>query len=116
MPSLFPFAEYWWLYGCFTAGVLALLALDLGVFHRQSHTVRFREAAIWCAVWVALALIFNAALYAYAVWHFPHDPRLAGIPGFDATAAARQAALEFLSGYLVEYSLSVDNIFVFVLI
>src|SRR6185295_11125615 len=116
MPSLFPFADYWWLYAGFTGAVLALLALDLGFFHRDSHAVGFREAAAWCAVWVTLALLFNAALYAYALWSFPQDPRLTAVPGFDPKAAAQQVALEFLSGYLVEYSLSVDNIFVFVLI
>jgi tellurite resistance protein TerC len=116
MSILFPFAEYWWLYLCFTAVVLGLLALDLGVFHRQSHIVRFREAATWCAVWVTLAMLFNVGLYFYARWTFPHDARLLAIPGFEPNAAARQAALEFLSGYLVEYSLSVDNIFVFVLV
>jgi tellurite resistance protein TerC len=116
MPSLFPFADYWWLYLSFTGGILALLALDLGVFHRHSHKVGFREAAAWCAVWVTLALIFNVALYLYSVWRFPQDTRLMSNPAFAPTAAARQVALEFLSGYLVEYSLSVDNIFVFVLI
>jgi tellurite resistance protein TerC len=116
MSTLFPFAEYWWLYASFTVVVLALLALDLGVFHKHSHTVKFREAAAWCAVWVSLAMAFNIGLYAYARWSFPQDERLLAIPGFEPHAAARQAALEFLSGYLVEYSLSVDNIFVFVLV
>ncbi len=114
--NLFPFAEYWWFYAAFTASVLALLAVDLGVFHRDAHEVDFREAAIWSAVWVGLALAFNALLYRYALWKFPRDPRLAGLPGFDPQAAAWQTALEFLAGYLVEYSLSVDNIFVFVLV
>jgi tellurite resistance protein TerC len=67
-------------------------------------------------VWVSLALVFNAALYAYASWTFPRDPRLTAMPGFDPEAAAWQVALEFLTGYVVEYSLSVDNIFVFVLV
>jgi tellurite resistance protein TerC len=116
MPELFPFAEYWWLYAAFTATVLALLALDLGFFHRDSHEVRFREAAGWCAVWVTLALLFNFGLYLYSQWSFPNDPRLMAWPGFNPHAAGKQVALEFLSGYLVEYSLSVDNIFVFVLV
>ncbi len=75
--------------------VLAMLALDLGVFNREAHTVSVREAGIWTAVWVSLALIFNLGLY---------------------FVAGHQAGLEFLTGYLIEYSLSVDNIFVFVLI
>jgi len=113
--QLFPFDEYGWLYAFFTGTVLGLLALDLGVFHRKPHQVGFREAAGWCVVWVSLALLFNIALYFYAIWTFRQDPRLSA-PGFDPRAAARQVALEFLSGYLVEYSLSVDNIFVFVLL
>ena len=117
MPSaLFPFAEYWWLYTSFTAGVLLLLALDLGVFHRDAHAVGFREAGAWSAVWVTLALAFNYGLYRYMVWKFPHDPRLTALPGFDGPAAARQTALEFLTGYIVEYSLAIDNIFVFVVV
>ena len=116
MPLLVPLSEYWWLYAAFTGAVLALLALDLGVFHRTAHRVRFGEALAWCATWVTLALLFNAALYAYGLWKFPQDPRLSAIPGFDHREAAWQLALEFLTGYLVEYSLSVDNIFVFVLV
>lgn len=119
MPStvvLFPFADYWWLYAGFTAAVLLLLVLDLGVFHRDHHAVGFREAVTWSAIWVALALAFNYALYQYALWRLPRDPRLAAVPGFDPHAAAGQVALEFLTGCIVEYSLSVDNIFVFVLV
>ena len=116
MPLLFPLGEYWWLYAAFTGAVLALLALDVGVFHREAHRVRFREAIAWSTAWIALALVFNAALYAYGLWQFPQDPRLAAIPGFDHRDAAWRLALEFLTGYLVEYSLSVDNIFVFVLV
>ena len=66
----------------------------------------------WCAVWVTLALVFNAGLYFYMLSSFPNDPRLMAVPGFEPRAAANQIALEFLSGYLVEYSLSFDNIFV----
>ncbi len=114
--DLFPFQQYWWFYAAFTAFVLLLLALDLGVFHRDSREVRFREATIWCVVWVSLALAFAYGFYRYALWRFPRDPRLAGLAGFDPTAAARDTALEFLTGYIVEYSLSVDNIFIFVLV
>lgn len=115
-PMLFPFAEYWWLYAGIIAVVLGLLALDLGYLSRGAREVRFREAAVWCAVWVSLALAFNLGLWLYARWHFAGDARLAAQPGFDAEAAAAQVALEFLTGYLVEYSLSVDNIFVFLLV
>jgi TerC family integral membrane protein len=116
MAVLFPFAEYWWLYSLFVAGVLGLLGLDLGLLRREAREVRFREAVVWCAVWVSLALAFNAGLYVYASWRLPQDPPRAAGPGFDPEAAAWQVALEFLTGYVVEYSLSVDNIFVFVLV
>lgn len=114
--ELFPFDQYWWAYLAFTGFVLALLALDLGVFHRRAHVVSFREASIWSAVWVALSLSFNFFLYRFALWKLPQDPRLTALPDFDAPAAAWRTALEFLAGYVVEYSLSVDNIFVFVVV
>ena len=116
MVELFPFVDYWWFYLGFTGFVLLLLALDLGVFHRQAHAVSFREAATWSAVWVGLALLFNFLLYQYALWKFPQDARLMATPGFDPAGAAWRVALEFLTGYVVEKSLSVDNIFVFVLV
>jgi tellurite resistance protein TerC len=103
MDVLFPFAEYWVWYAAFMAGVLAVLAIDLGVFHRTAHVVSVRESAIWSLVWVSLALAFNYGLYHYALTQFPPD-------------VARQVGLEFLTGYLVEKSLAVDNVFVFVLV
>ncbi len=112
----FPLADYWWFYGGFTVFVLLLLALDLGVFHREAHEVDFKEAATWSVVWMALALAFNYGFYLYALNKFPSDQRLAGMPGFDPAAAARQVGLEFLTGYIVEKSLAVDNIFVFVVV
>ena len=114
--ELFPFSEYWWAYLTFSGFVLILLALDLGVFHRQAHKVSFREAAAWSAIWVTLSLIFNFLLYHFAFWKFSSDPRLIGLPDFDPAEAAWQTAFEFLAGYIVEYSLSVDNIFVFIVI
>jgi len=116
MIELFPFADYWWFYAAFTGFVLFLLALDLGVFHRQAHEVSFREAATWSVVWITLALLFNFLLYQYALWKFPQDARLLAIPGFDPPGEAWRVSLEFLTGYIVEKSLSVDNIFVFVLV
>jgi tellurite resistance protein TerC len=101
--SLFPFAEYWWFYAGFLVFVFVMLALDLGVFHRKSHTVSFKEAATWSAVWVALALIFCFLFYTYSASKFGAE-------------IARTSALEFLTGYVIEYSLSIDNIFVFVLV
>jgi tellurite resistance protein TerC len=115
-PTLFPFSAYWWLYAGFALFVGLLLFLDLGVFHRKLHAVSFREAGAWTAVWVTLALAFNVGLFLYLRHRLPHDARLLALPGFDPLATAKTAALEFLAGYVVEYSLSVDNIFVFVVV
>src|SRR5215510_3885733 len=116
MVELFPFSEYWWFYLSFVGLVLLLLALDLGVFHRKAHAVGFREAATWSVVWIALSLLFNLLLYNFALWRFPQDSRLMAVPGFDPNAAAWRVSLEFLTGYVIEKSLSVDNIFVFVMV
>ncbi len=113
---LFPLGEYWWFYLAFTGFVMLLLTVDLGVFHRQAHQVSLREATIWSVVWVVLALGFNYLFYQYASWKFAADERLKAIPGFVADQAARQVGLEFLTGYLIEKALSVDNLFVFVLV
>ena len=114
--TLFPVADYWWFYVGFTTLILLLLAVDLGVFHRRSQTISIREAARWSVVWIALSLTFNVGFYIYAQSALANDPRLLLQPGFEPVAAARQAALEFLAGYVVEYTLSVDNMFVFVVI
>src|SRR4051794_37019522 len=84
------------LWGGFTVFVLVVLALDLGVYQRQSHVIRMREALAWFFFWTGLALLFNLGLILF------HDR------GFEA-------GLEFLTGFLVEKSLSIDNIFVFIL-
>jgi tellurite resistance protein TerC len=114
--QLFPFGDYWPFYLGFLLLVFLLLALDLGIFHRKAHAVSIREAAGWSVVWVTLALLFNLAFYLYMRHEFPRDARLMALPGFDPQKAALQTALEFLAGYVVEYSLSVDNIFVFVVV
>lgn len=111
--TLFPFADYWWFYAGFTAFVLGMLALDLGVFHRDAHVVGFKEALGWSIFWISLALLFGYGLYEYALYKFPLDPRLAGL---DHAALAKQTGLEYLTGFVVEKSLSVDNIFVFVVV
>src|SRR4026209_264317 len=116
MVELFPFSEYWRFYPCFDGLVLSFLAVDLGIFHLKAHAVSFREAPTWTVVWIALSLLFNFLLYQYALWKFPQDPRLMAIPGFDPNGAAWNVALEFLTGYVIEKSLSVDNIFVFVMV
>lgn len=94
-----------WIWGVFLAFVLGMLALDLGVFHRKSHEVGVKEALIWSGVWVGLALVFNLGIF--LVWE--------GIaPGSEYTP--REAGLAFLAGYLIEKALSVDNIFVFLVV
>jgi tellurite resistance protein TerC len=84
-----------WLWVGFNAFILVMLALDLGVFHRKSHIVSLKESLTWTGVWVMLALLFNAG-----VWHY----------------AGSAKALEFFTGYVIEKSLSVDNVFVFALL
>jgi tellurite resistance protein TerC len=113
---LFPFADYWLFYVGFTAFVLMMLALDLGVFHRDAHEVTFKESLTWSIIWISLALIFNFLFFKYAGWKFENDARLLAIPGFDGNAAANQVGLEFLTGYIVEKTLAIDNIFVFVVV
>ena len=116
MIELFPFSDYWLFYVGFTVFVFLMLALDLGVFHKKSHEVSFKEASIWSVVWVSLSLIFNYLFYQYALWKFTTDPRLLAIPGFDAMKEASRVGWEFLTGYVIEKSLSVDNIFIFVMV
>jgi len=88
-------ADRLFLWIIFNIFVLGMLIVDLGIFHRKAHAVTTREATTWCFVWVTLAIVFNAGIY---------------------IALGSEKALEFLTGYLIEYSLSVDNIFVFILI
>jgi tellurite resistance protein TerC len=84
-----------WLWIGFLAFVVAMLAVDLGVFNRKTHAISMKEAGIWSAVWISLALVFNIILY---FWQ------------------GSEVALQFLTGYLIEKALSVDNLFVFALI
>jgi len=79
----------------FNIFVLVMLAIDLGVFHRKSHEVKIKEALVWSAIWITMALLFNLGIY---LWRGP------------------TTAVEFLTGYLLEKSLSVDNIFVFLML
>lgn len=84
-----------WAWGAFFVFIVAMLALDLGVFHRKSHVISMKEALGWCGVWFTLAMVFNGI-----VWWW----------------LGRQPALEFFTGYLVEICLSVDNVFVFIVV
>lgn len=80
---------------CFLGFVLLMLALDLGVFHRKSHEIKLKEALIWTGVWISLALVFNYGVYVYM---------------------GKEKAVEFLTGYVIEKSLSIDNLFVFIML
>ena len=80
---------------CFIGFVLVMLALDLGVFHRKSHEIKIKEALIWSAVWIGLALAFNYGIYVFL---------------------GKEKAIEFLTGYVIEKSLSIDNLFVFIML
>jgi len=100
--ALFPFADYWWMYLAFTGLVVILLGIDLAL-HRRERPISFRNAATWTAVWISLALVFSYVLYLFTAAR--HSP-----------GVARQLSLEFLAGYVVEESLSVDNMFVFALV
>ena len=113
---LFPFYDYWWFYAGFTAFVLVVLALDLGVFHKKAHEVSFKEASIWTSVWIGLAFVFNYFFYLYARYQFSTHERYTSMSGFDADAQAKSSALEFLTGFVVEKSLAIDNIFVFAVV
>ncbi|HKG48152.1 MAG TPA: TerC family protein [Pyrinomonadaceae bacterium] len=84
-----------WLWIAFSLFIFTMLSLDLGLFNRKAHTVKYREAAIWSAVWVTLAMIFAGIVFCYL---------------------GSQRGFEFVTGYLIELSLSVDNLFVFLLI
>jgi len=88
-------ADRLFLWIIFNIFVLGMLIVDLGIFHRKAHAVTTREATTWCFVWVTLAIVFNTGIY---------------------IGLGSEKALEFFTGYLIEYSLSVDNIFVFILI
>lgn len=84
-----------WMWGAFLAFIAIMLAIDLGLLNRKAHAIKFREAITWVCVWVSLALLFMAY-----VWH----------------RSGQNKAMEFLTGYLIEQSLSVDNLFVFLLL
>lgn len=92
-----------WLWASFTAFVLLMLGVDLGLFNRRAHVVTYRKALAWSAVWIALALLFAGVIY----WRRFDELGAAGAQG---------AVLKYLTGYIIELSLSVDNLFVFLLI
>lgn len=113
---LFPFSDYWWFYVGFTMFIFVVLALDLGVFHKKAHEVGFKEASIWTGIWIGLALVFNYLFYLYTKYLFSTDPKFLSLLGFDPESQAKDSALEFLTGFVIEKSLAIDNIFIFALV
>ena len=110
-----------WVWIGFLVFVLVMLALDLGVFHRHAHTIKIREALIWSGIWIGMALLFNVFIY------FAYEHHLLGIgrspdgsvrhdPVDGSLLNGHTAAIKFFTGYVIEKSLSVDNIFVIALI
>src|SRR5439155_24109353 len=97
--------QSWAILAGFHIVLLAILSLDLGIFQKRAHVVGIKEAAVWCVVWVALAALFAWGIAGY--WYL-WDPANA--------AQAPEKAVAFLTGYLVELSLSVDNLFIFLVI
>lgn len=84
---------YFWI--GFTTFLMLMLAIDLGIFHRKTHTVTFKESLGWTIVWIGLAMLFSAIVY---FWK------------------GSEKAIEFITGYVIELSLSVDNLFIFILV
>jgi len=108
---LIPFADYWWAYIGFIVALLTVLAFDLGVFSKPGTAPTLREAIIRSVVFIGLALAFNWGLYQYLLHALPLRADLVGL---DHAQLAKDTALEFLAGYVVEYALAIDNVFVFV--
>jgi tellurite resistance protein TerC len=96
-----------WVWGIFIACVLVFLALDLGVFHKHEHVIRSKEASIWTAIWVTIALSFSGVIY----WLFS-----SGLVVNPTELTPNEAVLKYITGYLIELSLSVDNVFVIAVI
>lgn len=111
-PRLFPFEDVWFVYLATTLLIAAFLAVDLGFFHKKAHRVSMREATSFAVIWVGVALLFNVALYFWSLSYLQSHPPV----GMTVEAAAKRTAMEFLAGYVIEYSLSVDNLFVFVVV
>ena len=110
-----------WIWSAFIAFILILLALDLGVFHRQAHVVKTKEALLWSAAWITLGLSFTGVVYFLYESHWYGIGLTTDLMSVsDANPlghnSGRAAALKFVTGYLIEKSLSVDNIFVIAMV
>jgi len=112
----FPFTDYWLLYASFTLFVLFMLALDLGVFHKKLHVVSAKEASFWTALWIGLALFFNMFFYLYSKNKFLAIDNFDALYGLSADQMAKNLSFEFLTGFLIEKTLAIDNIFIFAIV
>ncbi|MBK9293408.1 MAG: TerC/Alx family metal homeostasis membrane protein [Oligoflexia bacterium] len=112
---IFTFADYWWVYVGFIVLVGFILILDLGVFHKNAHEVKFKEALGWSIFWVSFALVINWFFYRFSLLKLEGSPEL--IPqGLTTAVYAKQLAMEFLTGFVIEKSLAIDNIFLFIIV
>lgn len=100
----------WWIWAGFVALVSALIFFDLVVLHRRAHVISLKEALSWTALWVSIALGFNYVVY------LMYDGQLFSHLVPEGAASGKEAAIQFFTGYVVEYSLSIDNIFVIAMI
>jgi tellurite resistance protein TerC len=103
--GLFPIESYWHIYAALSAVVIALVLVDLGMFHKAAKERTLKDSALWTALWVALAVIFGAVMAGYL-----------SARGDVPAGGVRKAVLEFFSCYLLEWSLSIDNVFAFLLV
>ena len=99
----FPFADYYWLYGVFVGFVFLLVLFDLGLISKSKQNITTKEALAWSVVWITVGLLVGVGVWQYSVFKF-------------GASVGSQLGLEYLSGYLIEKALAIDNIFVFVLI
>lgn len=106
----FPFHEYWLFYVGFVFFIGIILSLDLGLFHRKTHKVTIKEASVWTCIWISLALLFNLLFYLYA------RDRFIDLQLDQPITLAKQKALEFLAGFIIEKSLAIDNLFIFAVV
>lgn len=116
MTHIFTFAEFWPVYILFSLVVAGILWASLRTFHNQPEEISIRRASISALNWFGLALLFNLVLYIFTYVHLSDSPDIVMALGGTPESLARKTALEFLSGYLLEKSLAVDNLFVFIVI
>jgi len=116
MSSIFPFAQFWPFYLTFSLTLAALLYGSVRTFPNRETGPNIKEATVSAAGWFMIALLFNLFLYIFTYNHLNRSPELVAALKEDPSTTAQRISLEFLSGYLVEKALAVDNLFVFIVI